>query len=128
MAKHATNAPLGGFFDMLSMYLLASFTVAYAAQRFFRLRPLHFTLIFSLVLASCIVANFTLCSIIFGFFGSTAFAFYILLTVLLEALNIYVRKVQHETRWAYFSVGTLLLSFVIWNLSERVPRSVTPIQ
>jgi hypothetical protein len=118
MAKHATNAPLGGFCDMLSMYLLASFTVAYAAERFFRLKPLQFTLIFSLVLTSCVIANFTHCSIIFGFFGNTAFAFYILLSVVLEVLNIYVRKVQHETRWAYFSVGTLLLSFVIWNLSK----------
>ncbi|MEI7937260.1 MAG: ceramidase domain-containing protein [Verrucomicrobiota bacterium] len=118
MAKHATNAPLGGFCDMLSMYLLASFTVAYAAERFFRLKPLQFTWIFSLVLTSCIIANFTHCSIIFGFFGNTAFAFYMLLTVVLEVLNIYVRKVQHETRWAFFSVGTLLLSFVIWNISK----------
>jgi hypothetical protein len=118
MAKHATNAPWGGFCDMLSMYLLASFTVAYAAERFFRLKPLHFTLMFLLVLASCIIANFTHCSILFDFFGSTAFAFYILLTAVLEVLNIYVRKVQHETRWAYFAIGTLLLSFGIWNISK----------
>jgi hypothetical protein len=123
MAKHATNAPVGGFFDMLSMYLIASFTVAYASERFFRLKPLHFTIIFSIVLITCIIANFTHCEIIFGFFGTTAFAFYITLTCILESLNIYIRKMQHQTRWAYLSLGTLLLSFLIWNLT----RTGTPL-
>jgi hypothetical protein len=118
MALHATGTDIGGFCDMLSMYLIASFTLAYASRRLFMLNPWHFILIFSVVLISCIWADGRRdIHIIFGFFGDTAFAFYIGLTILFEILNILVRKLHHVAWWAWISFGTLMLSFFIWGMS-----------
>lgn len=116
MAMHATEAASGGFFDMLSMYLVASFTVAYAVERFFDLRPLHFTAVFSAVLGTCIWANFQPYQIVFDFFGNTAFAFFIGVTTVVELLNSTLKKMEHERKWGYLSLGTLLVSLLIWNL------------
>jgi hypothetical protein len=118
MAMHATTTSAGGFFDMLSMYLVAAFMVGYSMERFFKLQPAHFIIIFSAVLVSCLFAHYAHYHIIFGFFGVTAFAFYITVAIIFEALNIYVRKKEHQTRWAYFGLASLLLAFFIWGLSH----------
>ncbi len=115
MAMHATGTEVGGFFDMLSMYLIAAFLTAYALQRFFKWQPVHFTVVFSLVLISCLWADKQHdIHFMFGFFGVTAFAFYVGLTILVEALNIYIRKMEHQTRWAYYSFAALIAAFIIW--------------
>ncbi len=117
MAMHATKTHIGGFFDMLSMYLIACFITSYAIQRFFELAWWGFTLIFIVALSTCIWANFTYCPIVFSFFGNTAFAFYLVVGGVFEISNVFVKKLQHETRWAYFALAALLVSFTIWNLT-----------
>lgn len=119
MAMHATTTAVGGFLDMLSMYLIAAFLTAYSSERFFNLSPLHFTFIFIGILTFCIWANFQDVDFIFRFFGNTVFAFFISLTILFEALNIFIRKMKHETVWAFLSLVTLLLAFLIWNLWQN---------
>ena len=47
MAMHATESSLGGHLDMLSMYLVASFAVAYAAMRAWRRGPAFMALVFA---------------------------------------------------------------------------------
>lgn len=118
MAMHATTGSLGGFFDMLSMYLIASFTTAYAAERFFRLKPLYFVIIYSLVLVFCIWANFAPYHIIFDFFGDTVFLLLIVLTVILEAMNTFLRKLQHNIRWGFGSLISICAAFFIWNITQ----------
>jgi hypothetical protein len=118
MAMHATKTHIGGFFDMLSMYLIASFITSYGAQRFFNLPWWGFTLVFLTALSTCIWANFTHCTIVFSFFGNTAFAFYLVVGGVFELLNTYVKKLKHETRWAYFALAALLVSFAVWNVSQ----------
>jgi hypothetical protein len=118
MAMHATKTHIGGFFDMLSMYLIASFVISYAMQRFFKLKWWGFTLIFLIALSTCIWANFTHCTIVFRFFGNTAFAFFISIGILFEILNVFVKKLKHENRWAYYALGSLLVSFAVWNISQ----------
>ena len=117
MAKHATKTVVGGFFDMLSMYLLASFITAYATQRFFKLRWWGFTLVFISALCVCIWANFTYCPILFHFFGNTAFVFFLSVGLLFESLNVYVKKLLHENKWAWYAIAALAASFGVWNLS-----------
>lgn len=119
MAMHATTTAVGGFLDMLSMYLIASFLVSYAAERFFKLSPLYFSVIFICVLSFCVWANFQNVHFIFDFFGNTVFAFFVSTGIALEALNIFVRKTQHESKWAFLSFGALLLAFFIWNLWQN---------
>ncbi|MDZ4845742.1 MAG: ceramidase domain-containing protein [Chitinophagales bacterium] len=118
MALHATTAKIGGFFDMLSMYLIASFVLAYSMQRSFLWKPLQFTLVFLSTLAICLWANFQEYEIIFSFFGNTAFAFFITLTIVFEGLNMYTRKMKLNKVWGYVSLLSLLTAFVIWNLSR----------
>lgn len=118
MALHATTASIGGFFDMLSMYLIAAFVLAYSMQRYFAWKPLQFTIVFSVTLAVCLWANFQDYEIIFSFFGNTAFAFFITLTIVFEGLNMFARKLRLNKAWGYTSVTSLLIAFVIWNLSR----------
>ena len=118
MAKHATKTGLGGFFDMLSMYLIASFIAAYAIQRFLKLSWWVFGILFTIFLCSCIKANFIHYTAILGFFGNAVFAFYLLLGIVFEFLNIYVRNLEHDYRWAYFSLASLIGAFFVWNLSR----------
>jgi hypothetical protein len=118
MAMHASLTARGGFYDMLSMYLIVSFTAPYAIQRCFRLPPYGFVLLFAGVLSSCLWADFHGgFGFLFGHSGITAFAFYISLTVMFELLNMYVRKIRGEQRWGWLSLASLLLAFLIWNLS-----------
>ena len=127
MAMHTTTTAIGGFLDMLSMYLTAAFLVSYAAERFFKLTPLHFSLIFLIVLSFCIWANFQDIHFIFDFFGNMVFAFFIGLTILLETLNIYVRKMQHEKHWAFLSFAALILSLFFGIYGKTKSRSTTRI-
>jgi hypothetical protein len=117
MAMHASTGELGGFFDMLSMYLIASFTVAYAAERFWSLRPLHFAIVFSILLAFCIWADGQSYHIIFDFFGDTVFLLLITITVIIELLNSFVRKVKHSKVWVLGSFASLIAAFLIWNVT-----------
>ncbi len=119
MAMHATETALGGFFDMLSMYLIASFTSAYAIQRFFAKGALLFVATFAVVLAICLWANFQHYEIIFGFFGNTAFAFFITVTCIFEFLNQYLRNIQREFKWGLASLALVLIALGIWNLSKN---------
>ncbi len=118
MAMHATTGDLGGFFDMLSMYLVASFTVAYASERFFKLSPVYFVAIFAAVLSICIWADGAPYHIIFDFFGDTIFMVFITITIIIEGMNSYLRKMQHDKRWVWAALGALLLAFGIWNISQ----------
>jgi hypothetical protein len=118
MCMHATTSDIGGFFDMLSMYLIASFTIAYATERFFKLKPLYFVIVFCIILAFCIWADGAPYHIIFWFFGDTVFAGLIALTIFIEAMNSYIRKMQHDIRWVAGALGSLIAAFVIWNLTK----------
>ena len=117
MAMHASGGDLGGFFDMLSMYLVASFTVAYAAERFFKLSPIYFVGIFVILLTFCIWADGQPYHIIMDFFGDTVFMFLIISTIVLEALNSFIRKMQHKKLWAIAAALSLGAAFAIWSVS-----------
>ncbi|MES2659141.1 MAG: ceramidase domain-containing protein [Verrucomicrobiota bacterium] len=118
MAMHATTTAMGGFLDMLSMYLVAAFLVAYAAERLFKLKPVQFIGIFLAIIGICLWANAQTFHFIFDFFGNTVFATLVGLTVVFEAMNLFVRKMRHESRWAFLSFGAMVLAFGIWHLSK----------
>jgi uncharacterized membrane protein len=118
MAMHGSLGELGGFFDMLSMYLVASFTVAYASERFWSLKPLHFVIIFLVLLTFCIWADGQSYHIIFDFFGDTVFLVLISITVIIETLNSFVKKVQHSKGWIFGAFAALISAFLIWIVSQ----------
>jgi hypothetical protein len=57
MAMHASGTRLGGFFDVLSMYLIDGFMVAYSAQRLFRFGTSVCADFRCAVLATCLFAD-----------------------------------------------------------------------
>jgi hypothetical protein len=117
MAMHATQTSVGGFFDMLSMYLIASFMTAFSILRFFNLKPFHFVIIFSIVLAISIYGNFQNIHFILNHFGSAVFGFFIIVAIVFELLNVYVKKMSHNKTWGVAALTCLLTAFTIWNLS-----------
>ena len=119
IAMHASGTKLGSFIDVLSMYLVASFLVAYSSRRVFNLKTIYFVLIFCIVLAFCIWAHgqhgyrFYVLSL-----GNFAFALCLVLTTLLELFVVFVKRQPLARVWGYASVGSILLAFFIWNMSR----------
>lgn len=127
MAMHATETRLGGFLDMLSMYLIAAFTASYAMQRFFKYSSAVFTVVFSAIVLFCVYAqHLPIKPPVVGFFGSFLFAVFIGVTIVFESLNSFVRKYDHEIKWGIFSLSSLLIAFLIWNLERRVDAFCDP--
>ena len=127
MAMHATETDLGGNLDMLSMYLVAGFASAYSVQRFFRLSSLYFTLIFVAIVVLCVcVQDLPYHIPLVGYFGNFIFGVFISTTVIFEGLNSFVRRFDHEIKWGIFSLASLLIAFLIWNLERKVDWFCNP--
>ncbi len=127
-AMHATQTAIGGELDMLSMYLVASFAVAYAAMRW-RRRGIGF-------LATVFVGGVVFCELagsrqaelpVVMHPGNAAFG---LLLVTAAALEVVIlRRAGADSRpvYAYLSLASILTAFVIWNASKAWlcdPRSL----
>ncbi len=118
MAMHATTASAGGYFDMLSMYLLASFIFAYAFIRFFNLNEFIFFIMFLVVLGFCHYVHFY-DGKVFGIIDvNIVFGLFAVGGVIIEYLNYLIYKNQINIKWALVFSTIFLLSFLIWNLSR----------
>ncbi len=119
MAMHASGAQLGASIDVLSMYLVAAFLVAYSARRLLHFGSIPFAAVYAAILAGCIWADqqsgrlFHVLTM-----GNLAFASSLLLTTLLEIYTIFVLRKKHDALWGYGSLGAILLAFFIWNKSR----------
>ncbi len=117
MAMHATETEMGGAFDMLSMYLIASFAASYSLQRFYSWKNWHFTVSFFLIIILCeVVGLYHEHLPLIHYAGNAIFGFFIVVTIVYEFLNFYVRKISLEQKYGYASLGSLLLAFAIWNI------------
>lgn len=116
MAMHATLTPIGGELDMLSMYLVCAFMVAYAMQRYYRTGPVFFLVVFISVILICeAVGMYHHHLPIIDYAGNAIFGVFIITAVVFEMLNSFVRKVQHEKKWGLFGLLSLITAFTIWN-------------
>lgn len=117
MAMHATETQIGGELDMLSMYLVASFAASYAMQRFWNWPNWAFTVSFVLIIILCEWAGLYHQHLpIIDYAGNLAFAFFLTLCTVFEMLNSFVRKITLEKKYGFYSLGSLLLAFFIWNI------------
>lgn len=117
MAMHATETFWGGYFDMLSMYLIAAMIFSYAIDRFFHISTSVFIGIFIVVLIICHYFHFYLNEVEFPFIkhgGSFIFAVLIISGMILEILNHFINKTDVKFKWAVFTMLTFILSFLIW--------------
>lgn len=119
MAMHASGTRLGGFIDVLSMYLIAGFLVAYSAQRLIGYKTVMFCMVFSGVLGYCLWANHSGYGRIGHLSGgNVAFALSLTTTAVFEVVNSYGRPIRQQRSWGYASLVSILVAFLIWNLSR----------
>jgi hypothetical protein len=118
MAMHATTTRVGGFLDMLSMYLIASFIFSFAVARLFKWESKGFTTMFLLALSSQLIAHNLPYEVPFvGFIGSFAFGVFLILSAIVEIFSFAIRKVEINIFYGIGSILAMCLAFFIWNLS-----------
>lgn len=112
MAMHATESSLGGRLDMLSMYLVASFAVAYAVDR---LRSGGFWPVFAACLVGCeIVDNLGGDVPVVMHAGNLAFGALLVTALVLETRH----GTARDRRWILAAAGSLVLAFAVWNTAK----------
>ncbi|GAA1791632.1 hypothetical protein GCM10009795_041670 [Nocardioides hankookensis] len=126
-AMHATQAKRGGDFDMLSMYLVASFAAAYSLMRWVRQGRVLFTQLFLLFVAACELIGLYDGEVpVVDFAGNVAFAALLLTAVVLE-VRLWLRAgrapapvPRTDLRWGAASLGAILVAFAIWNVTKSL--------
>jgi hypothetical protein len=118
-AMHATQSVIGGRIDLLSMYLVASFAVAYAAVRWRRGRTGLMVVVFVAGIAFCeLVAAWGGGLPLVTHAGNAAFGTLLIAAVVLEVMIARRGETQAGRGYAFASVGTMLTAFAIWNVSK----------
>ncbi len=117
MAMHASTAAVGGYFDLLSMFLIGALMFAYALHRAINQGSKTFMFIFFLSLGICHYVyfneehlGFLNVIIVFGtlvFVGGT-----------IEFFRMYLMKSDVNIYWFYSYAFTFLFAFIIWHHSK----------
>lgn len=119
MAMHATESSVGGWLDMLSMYLVASFAVAYAAMRRWRRGPGFMAAVFAGCLVGCEVVEAIGGEIpVVMHAGNLAFGALLLTALVLERRIARRDGATLDPRWILGAAGSLLVAFVVWNTAK----------
>jgi hypothetical protein len=119
MAMHATESSLGGHLDMLSMYLIASFAVSYAAMRVWRRGPGFMASVFIGSLAACLAVEAVGGEIpVVMHAGNLAFGALLLVALVLERRLLRHGEDVLDRRWILDAAGSLALAFAIWNTAK----------
>ncbi len=116
MAMHATEARLGGLFDMNSMYLFGSFMMAYALVRYYALPSVIFIIIFLLSLLLCNVAGTYKTTFGINFFpGNAAFGLVCTMGMLFEYLFYKKYKPIILFKYAIYCTLCFVAGFSVWQ-------------
>ena len=122
MAMHATQSTLGGHLDLLSMYLVSGFALAYALMRLVHRGPGFLAVVFVLaVVAGMAVHLHGGSAPLVGHVGNAAFGVEILLALGLE-VALFRRPAPAPRQDVWFGVAgvaTLALAFAIWTTGMR---------
>ena len=121
MAMHATQTRLGGHLDLLSMFLVSGFALAYAVMRLARRGPGVFAVLFPvLVLIGMVVLLTGGGGVPFvRHSGNAAFAAMILLAVVVEVVLWLRRNPRQDAAFGLASVATLLVAYTVWQFGRR---------
>lgn len=117
MAMHASETTIGGYFDMLSMYLIAAIIFSYAALRLFKLSKVMYTAIFAAVLVVCHIFHYSNWEPpLVGFAGSFIFGIFCVSGVVFELLHKIINKPNIEFEWVIFASITFIVAFSVWQI------------
>lgn len=119
-AMHATETDLGGEFDLLGMYLVAGFILAYAMRRYFGFGWGGFFPVLIAAVLFCEAVGLYRQPVvpIVSYAGDAAFALVIALAVLFETMNTWVRGARREGRWGVYALLSFLIAFFAWNFGR----------
>jgi hypothetical protein len=119
MAMHATESSLGGHLDLLSMYLVASFAVSYAAMRVWRRGPGFMSLVFAAAVAGCLLVEAVGGEVpVVMHAGNLAFGVLLATALVLERRILRRGETTLDRRWILAAVGALALAFAVWNTAK----------
>src|SRR6478736_2444579 len=120
-AMHATQSELGGYLDLLSMYLVASFAAAYALMRWVRQGRVLFVQLFLLFVAACELVGLHDGTVpVVEQSGNVAFATLLLVAVVTE-IRLWRRGgTRTNLWWGAAALGAILVAFAIWNVTKSV--------
>ncbi|MGG5260608.1 ceramidase domain-containing protein [Phycicoccus avicenniae] len=123
MAMHATQSELGGHLDLLSMFLLSGFAVAYGALRWWRRGPGTLAAVFAGAVGIGMAGHVRGGDVpVLGHLGNAVFAVQLWLAIGLEvALWRRGRRgagPRQDVALGLASVGTLALAFAIWTTGK----------
>ena len=109
---HASLTFTGQFFDILGMYLMASFVLIYALQRLYNLSNRN-------SIALYVVMNVFLTGLQVVIPDLRRYTFAIVLVVGLIVEFVYLRRTPMiAARWLYIGLGLFALAYVIWILDN----------
>ncbi|MBJ7359058.1 ceramidase domain-containing protein [Nocardioides sp.] len=119
MAMHATESALGGHLDLLSMYLVASFAVSYAAMRVWRRGRGFMAAVFAAAVAACLLVEVAGGEVpVVMHAGNLAFGALLLAALVLERRLLRRGDSTLDRRWILAAVGALALAFAVWNTAK----------
>ncbi len=122
MAMHATQSDLGGHLDLLSMYLVSGFALAYGLMRFVHRGPGFLAVVFVLAVVAGMAVHLRGGSVpVLGHAGNAAFGVEIVVALGLEVV-LFRRRPPAPRQDLWFgvaSVGALVVAFAIWNTGKR---------
>jgi hypothetical protein len=118
-AMHATQSEIGGRIDLLSMYLVASFALAYAAMRWRRggIPLLAATFAGGVVFCELVAASGTAFPVV-GHRGNAVFGLLLVTATALELLIARRGETRARRAYAYASLASILIAFAIWNATK----------
>ncbi len=120
MAMHATQTDLGGHVDLLSMYLLSGFAVAYALMRWTRRGPGTLLAVFALAVAAGMLVHLRGGSVpLLGHPGNAAFGVQLVTAIGLEVALLRRRSPRQDLRFGLASIGVLAVAFAIWTTGQE---------
>ena len=119
MAMHATQTDLGGHLDLLSMYLLSGFAVAYALMRWTRRGLGTLVLVFAVAVVAGMVLHLRGGSVpLLGHLGNAAFSVQLWTAVALEVALLRRRSPRQDVRFGLASITVLAVAFAIWTTGQ----------
>ena len=119
-AMHATESEAGGRLDVASMYLIASFAVAYALSRWFEWRVVDFASCFLLLVAGCeVVGSWPVDVPVLMFPGNVAFAALLLLAAGVEVAIWRRGRTRLRLSFGMAALGAMLTAFVVWLAAQH---------
>lgn len=120
MAMHATETRLGGDLDLLSMFLVSGFALAYAVMRLARRGPGLFAVVFPVLVAVGMVVLLTGGRVpLVRHSGNAAFAVMIVLAVVAEVVLWRRRSPRQDVVFGLASVVVLVVAYTVWQFGRR---------